>query len=148
MEDKELKTTTDVEDYIKICLAGVAAEELYFNQRTTGSSLDIENAKNSIRKLVRLYCVCGFDKIDISYSSTEWSTETDDYSECKKKKMERAENKLFKNLYKETKKMLSKNRKLLESIVDALLDKKVLGKEEIIGIYDSYRMRNLKSATM
>ena len=137
--DKNLRTTDDLKNYIKVCLAGIAAEDLFFSQRTTGSSSDIDNAKTSIRNLVRLYGICGFDKIDIAYSKTEWDSDTDDYSERKKKAMEKAENKLFKNLYETTKRMITKNKGLIEMIADALIEKKFLNKEDIIKIYDNYK---------
>lgn len=54
-EDKYLITKEEMEDKITIMLGGRAAEEVMFNQISTGASNDIERATNTARRMVTMY---------------------------------------------------------------------------------------------
>lgn len=54
-EDKYLVTKTEMEDKIAVMLGGRAAEEIIFNQLSTGAANDIERATETARRMVTIY---------------------------------------------------------------------------------------------
>ena len=141
--DKNLETIKDLKNKIKVSLGGMAAEQIFLKKRSTGSSTDISKAQRLIREIVCTHCAYGFDKIGEENNHNEFGLTIDNRSEYKKRKTERLENKLFDDLYTSAKQTLLDNRDLVKSIAKALIEKKVLDKDELTKIYKDYK-KNIK----
>ena len=126
--DRKLYTLKNEEDRIAISLAGYVGEKLYFGNVGVGSIRDLSFAKDKARDLVRNQAYFGFDKL----SSNDMSFENNPkISNRKLTKMEKCEEKLLKINAKKAKKILRKNKKLVDLLIEELVEKKVLYKEEI-----------------
>lgn len=137
--DKRIETIDDFKRKAKICLAGMASEQIFLRQRSTGSSSDIHRANGYIKDLICTFGIYGFDKVRISDRQNDFGMVVDDRSEYKKTKTEKAESKLFVELYESTKQSLINNRRLVKNIAKALIEKKVLDKKDLRNIYQEYK---------
>ena len=133
--EETLKTFEDEKNLVRIALGGLVSEEVFFNERTTGSSNDINKARMIIEDLVRGQGMCGLDKTNLvreDYPPIETC------SQDKLKKIEDAENSILNELYESTKKMISENKEMVTSIAKELMAKKILNKEDIDSIYQKF----------
>lgn len=128
---------------ITILLGGRAAEELVFNEFTTGAGNDIERATDLARKMV---CQWGMSdemgplsfgkKEEQIFLGREFATHKD-YSEETAEKIDREVSKIVTDNYDKAKKILSDNIDTLHKLAGVLLEKEVLDApelDEIIGI--------------
>jgi cell division protease FtsH len=122
---------------LAILMGGRVAEELVFNQITTGAGNDIERATDLARKMV---CEWGmsdelgpltFGKKDEEiFLGREIATRRD-YSEEIALKIDSEVKRLVTENYERTKRMLMKNMAALKGLAEALLEKEVLDAPEI-----------------
>lgn len=122
---------------LAILMGGRVAEELVFNQITTGAGNDIERATDLARKMV---CEWGmsedlgpltFGKKDEEiFLGREIATRRD-YSEDIAIKIDAEVKRLVLGNYERTKKMLRDNMAALKALAEALLEKEVLDAPEI-----------------
>ncbi|MEA1936056.1 MAG: ATP-dependent zinc metalloprotease FtsH [Thermodesulfobacteriota bacterium] len=128
---------------IAILLGGRAAEELVFNDFTTGAGNDIERATDIARKMV---CQWGMSdkmgplsfgkKEEQIFLGREFATHKD-YSEETAEKIDREVTIIVTDNYEKAKKILSDNIDTLHNLARVLLEKEVLDAEDldkIIGI--------------
>lgn len=128
---------------ITILLGGRAAEELVFNEFTTGAGNDIERATDIARKMV---CQWGMSeemgplsfgkKEEQIFLGREFATHKD-YSEETAEKIDREVTKIVTDNYDKAKKILSDNIDTLHKLAGVLLEKEVLDApelDEIIGM--------------
>jgi cell division protease FtsH len=128
---------------IAILLGGRAAEELVFNDFTTGAGNDIERATDIARKMV---CQWGMSsemgplsfgkKEEQIFLGREFATHKD-YSEETAEKIDKEVTKIVTGNYQKAKNILSENIDILHKLANALLEKESLNSEEldeIIGI--------------
>ena len=128
---------------IAILLGGRAAEELVFNDFSTGAGNDIERATDIARKMV---CQWGMSeemgplsfgkKEEQIFLGREFATHKD-YSEGTAEKIDREVTKIVTNSYDKAKNILSDNIDVLHKIASKLLEKEVLDApelDEIIGV--------------
>ena len=139
--ENKIATLEDYKKQVKVCLGGLAAEEVFFHQRTLGTFDDIAKAKTMVRKIVRDYGGSGLDLIGSRIVSDEYGYILTDCSEQKKIKMEEAESKLLNELFNSAKEMMVKHKHLVKDIANALIEHGVLNKEEISNIYKNYQAR-------
>lgn len=119
-EDKYLYTKSQLENEIKVLLAGKIAEELIFGESTSGASNDLRKASNIALRMVREY---GMDE----ENGLLLAGENDPIS---KEERTRAES-ILKKCYKECTKNLEKHKDLLELLANELLDKEVLNSDDL-----------------
>jgi|GEM_PF-651275 len=109
---------------IQVALGGRVAEELVFNQLTTGAAHDFKQATNIASQMV---CVYGMSDLgQVSYAQHAHT-----YAEfkCSDKTRERIDNeiqKIISDAYESTKKLLGDNRAKLDLLAKTLLDKETL----------------------
>ena len=141
-DEGRIETFDAKKEQIKIALSGMAAEELFTGKRTLGSSYDISVARRIIMNLVRKQGMCGFDKTEIpcSFESEAFPIE-DSHSDERIKRIEDQEDKILEDLYESTKNTLFENKDLVEAIVEKLLVKKILNKEDIENIYSNFNKK-------
>ena len=136
--DDVTKTFEDEKNNIRIALAGLISEEIFFGERSNGSLNDILKAKSIIDNLVRKHGICGLDKVLLSYDDFP---PLEKISNDKLKRIEEAEDNLLKELYNSTKTMIENSKDMVTSIANELMSKKILNKEDIDKISKLYAKR-------
>jgi cell division protease FtsH len=120
------------EDTITGALGGRAAEEIVFNQFTTGASSDLQQATNMARAMVTKY---GFsDTLGPRTFGTEGGAvflgrelgESRDYSEQAAEEIDNEVRRILTNAYNRAKTLLSDNRDKVDSLVKVLLEQETL----------------------
>jgi len=124
----------DMEDSIRIMLAGRGAEEVIFGQDnvTTGAANDIEKATEIILNMVRRFGMkssSGLLNYDVLYRNGMQQVHSDILEECKM---------TLAILYDEIKDILIKNKNLLCAIAQNLLEKETLTEKDLDKIITSY----------
>jgi len=117
---------------IKHAMGGRAAEELVFNQFTTGASNDLEQATDWAHRMVCKYGMStklgpvsfGDESGDVFLGRDFVSRK--DYSENTAREIDTEVGELLRGLYAEAKDLLAENRELLDSIATALLERETL----------------------
>ncbi|MBC7328034.1 ATP-dependent metallopeptidase FtsH/Yme1/Tma family protein [bacterium] len=136
-QDKYLLTKSELMDEISALLAGRAAEELVFGETTTGAQNDLQRATDMARRMV---CELGMsEKIGpITLGRRHGNPflgrdifEDRNYSDEVARLIDEEVKNIIETNYKRAKELLQNNRDKLEKLVQILLQKETLEKEEI-----------------
>lgn len=146
---EERQITTPKQMYDEICgaLGGRAAEEITFNEISTGALSDLEKVTKQAYAMVSVY---GLNK-KIGNLSFYDSTGQSDYSFQKPYSDKTAEtidsevSKLVEDLYVKTKELLSANKDKLEELANLLLEKEVIFREDLIRIFGERKFKSSSS---
>jgi len=113
-----------LEDKLKIILGGRVAEEIIFGalRSSSGKSSDIEIAVQLAYDIIATY---GFSQ---TVGITEWDNFNTPYLQ---ETIQKSVKRIIKRTYKEVRKLIIKNKDLLDSIANELIAKKTLYKEDI-----------------
>ncbi len=127
-EDKFLISKGQFISEIKILMGGRAAEELIFNEITSGASNDIERATKIAGDMIKKYGMSEqFGPRAILRSDGEENTLfSPNYGEKTSQVMDEEITALIGNCYKEAKELLAKNSKDLETLATKLLEKEII----------------------
>jgi len=137
IEDKYLTTKSELLDKLTILLGGRAAEEILFNEITTGAHNDISRATVYARKMVA--------ELGMSEKLGPISVETEEnevflgmdlsrhknYSEELAKEIDDEVTSLVKDSYQRAKDILKANKPALEKLIARLIEKEVVEADEI-----------------
>ena len=136
-EDRYAVTRNQMLDQLAYTMGGRAAEELIFHDPTTGASNDIEKATNLARAMVTQYGMTqrlGAIKLGISESQPFLGRDYGhqrDYSENVASIVDSEIREMIENAHQEAFDILVTNREILDLLVEELLEKETLNKEEI-----------------
>ena len=143
-KDKHLMSRQEIENQIKILMGGRIAEEIIFNEITSGASNDIERATKLARNYV---CVFGMSEkmgarkygnnTSQVFLGRDYSDHSKDYSEETAHEIDNEIRNLIDNSYKEAKEILTRNKEKMIELSKILIEKEVIeGKEfkEIFGL--------------
>lgn len=114
-EDRFLYTREHIEGRIMICLAGAAAEQEFYGNRSTGAQNDFQQAHRYIRTLIQT----GLSKLGIV-----------DPELVSKEEMHEEAVRILKEIEKRTSRILSDHRQVMEQSLQILLKEEVLSGEE------------------
>lgn len=135
-KDQVSITKTKMISNITALVAGFATEELVFGDVTSGASNDIEKATEIAKKMVKSFGMSkklGLVKYgqeeNLAYLGHKYG-EDRDYSEATSQVIDDEVRAIMESCYAKAKEILTENRKTLDKIVDALLEKEVLDAEE------------------
>jgi cell division protease FtsH len=148
-EDRYAVTRNQMLDQLAYTMGGRAAEELIFHDPTTGASNDIEKATNLARAMVTQYGMTqklGAIKLGISDSQPFLGRDYGhqrDYSEDVAAIVDSEIRVMIENAHQEAFDILVVNREILDSLVEVLLEKETLNKEEIEAIFK--KVKKVKS---
>ncbi len=134
--DKHMHTHQEFLEDLSVALAGHAAEKEVFGDLTTGATSDLRHVTELARRLVTYYGMS--EKLGPrTYGQKEEMVflgreihEQRDYSEDTAQKIDNEIHSIISKAYKRTQEILSKNRKTLDLIAKALIEKETLEKEE------------------
>ncbi len=139
--DAFLRSREEFEDEIVAMMGGRAAEEIIFNQFTTGASNDLQQATNSARAMVTQY---GMSEVlgPRAFGSGSGSLflgrdlyEQRDYSEQAAEEIDNEVKRILQTAYQRAKSILIENRDKLEQIAHVLMEQETLdrvGFEELM----------------
>ena len=146
-EDKYSTTRNQMLDQLAYTMGGRAAEELVFHDPTTGASNDIEKATMLARAMVTQYGMTeklGAIKLGTSDSAPFLGRDYGhqrDYSEAIASAVDQEIKELIEGAHQEAYEILIENRSILDALVEELLEKETLHKEEIEVIFKHVAMR-------
>jgi len=130
-------------------LGGRAAEEMVFEDITTGASQDIKMATKTARAMVTRY---GFSEAigmvnyeqneDEVFIGRDWG-QTKYYSEHIAMKIDEEVRKIIDDCYAEAKRILNENRDVLDACAELLIAKERITREEFEALFESKKQEKL-----
>ena len=151
-EDKYSTTRNQMLDQLAYTMGGRAAEELVFHDPTTGASNDIEKATTLARAMVTQYGMTeklGAIKLGTSEAAPFLGRDYGhqrDYSEDIASAVDQEIKSLIESAHQEAYEILVENRSILDALVEELLEKETLHKEEIAVIFKNVAARPKRPA--
>jgi cell division protease FtsH len=146
-EDRSLNTKSQFEDQITWGLGGRAAEELIFNEISSGASNDIEKVSDIARQMVTQY---GMSKKlgPMAFSTSEQMvflgggiTEHHNYSEELAYEIDKEVSSIIATSYQQAQKLLADNHAKLVEIAELLISKETIEGEEFERMFENERPR-------
>ena len=136
-EDKYNRSRAELQGYLCHALGGRVAEEIVFNEITTGASNDLEKATEIARSMVTKFGMS--DKLGpLTFGKKQEQVflgrdiyEDRNYSEEVANLIDQEVRHFIETAYKRTREILDRNRDTLEAIVGELLDKEVLDADDL-----------------
>jgi cell division protease FtsH len=132
IEDKYLTSKTEIVDKMCVLLGGRAAEEIVFNEITTGAHDDLSRVTAIAQKMVTEYGMS--EKLGpISHKKEEQEVflgrdlvTKHQYSEHTARNIDEEVEEIVKQSYARAKKLIIENRKVLDRIIEILLEKEII----------------------
>jgi cell division protease FtsH len=123
-EDKYLYTRKQIEEQILVCLAGAAAEEQVYGNRSTGARNDYEQASRYTRTLIE----SGLSDLGII-----------DKDLISKEILHQESSKILRELYEETEQLLSHHSEVFQQCLQVLLKEEVLSGDQFRKLLQQHR---------
>jgi cell division protease FtsH len=136
-EERQLNSTNQLLDEMCATMGGRAAEEVIFNQITTGALSDLEKVTKQARAIVTVY---GLNSVigNVTYYDSSGQNEYQfdkPYSESTAQIIDQEISKLIEIQYERAKKILQENKDQLTRLAEELLKKEVIFKENLESIF-------------
>ena len=137
-EDRYLMTKSELEDRMAVLLGGRVAEELHFDEVSTGAQNDLYRATDIARSMVREYGMSEqlgpmtFERERRPlFLETMMPPGAKDYSEATAQEIDREVNELVSKAHRRAREVLEQQRPVLEKAARILLEKEVLEGDEL-----------------
>lgn len=128
-EDRYLLTKQELLSKIKVFLGGRAAEEIFFNEITTGAKDDIMKATEIAKDMVCSYGMSSFGNIAIKDQYIKYSIE----------KIDNEVKKIIDSCYGETLQIIEENKTIISEIAEYLIEHEIIEKENLELIFSKYK---------
>lgn len=150
-EDRSNETKSRLLEQIATALGGRVAEEMEFNDISTGAASDLDVASSIARAMVTEYGMSSLGPINMKSQSSfsMWqrsSEESNQVSENMQSKIDAEVKKIIDESYTQAKAMLRANKSKLDKVAQALLEKETLESEEFEKIVGPKKTSLPKSA--
>ena len=148
-EETMLTTKKELIAYITSFLGGRVAEEICLGEMSTGASNDIERATTIAREMVMSYGMSSLGPIQYEHSGgsvflgRDYTTSRN-YSSQVAFEIDKEVRQIIDDCYQTAKKVITKNRKVLDNIVNALMENETLTKEDLDYILEHGSLGNGK----
>jgi len=142
-EDRHLKTRTELLAIMSVCLGGRVAEKLCFNEMTTGAEDDLKKVTDLARRMICEYGMSEglgprtFGRKEKQIFLGRDLHEDRNYSEAIAKQIDEEIKRLVDERYNVARKVVESNMPLLKKIVDVLIEREVIEKEELDEMFNS-----------
>ena len=142
MEDRYSISRNQLLDQIAYAMGGRVAEEIVFHDPTTGASNDFEKATSTARMMVTKYGMSSeVGSISLGSGSSEPFLGRDlgsskDYSDRLAELVDEEVQKILDSALNEAHQALTKNRAVLDSLAEQLLERETLNQEDIETIFE------------
>lgn len=141
-EDKFIKSKDELMSEISHLMGGRAAEEIVFNEITTGASNDLKRASDLARRMITKYGMSE-DMGPVTFGREPHHVflgrdivEDRNFSEDIANKIDREVRSLAESQYEKAKDLLLEHRAILDKIAEVLLEKEILEEAEFNAIVD------------
>ena len=137
-EEKYLNTEAELRAMVIGLVAGRAAEEIVFDTVTTGAANDIEKATKIARAMITQYGMSkkfglmGLESVESKYLDGRAVLNCSDNTAAD---IDNEVMKLLKDSYKEAKRLLKDNRKLMDTLAEFLIEKETITGKEFMKIF-------------
>jgi len=136
-EDRYMMTKVELTDRISVLLGGRVAEELIFNEVSTGAQNDLEKASEIAKQMVKYYGMS--DKLGIVTFEQENRSAylgggmnfKNEYSEETAREIDIEIKNIIDETHKSTKELLEKKKDILIKLAKVLMDKEVIEADEL-----------------
>jgi cell division protease FtsH len=127
-EDRYVRTKEELLDFMKVALAGRAAEQVVFGRITTGAANDLEKVTEVARSMIFEY--------GMGDSVASRTMRADNYalSEETKRLRDQEQGRLTDAAFDEAVRLLEKHRPALDRVAQALLEKETLIRDELLAL--------------
>ena len=152
IDDRYTYTRDFLQKTLSVLMGGRAAEELVFNQMTTGAGNDIERATELARKMVTEWGMSerlgplAFGKKDEQIVLGREIAKHKNYSEKTAEEIDAEITNIVKGAYEKAKKLLEENFQVLDSLAKALLERETLESHDIDEIIRQVKGEQLQAA--
>ena len=136
-EERQLNTTNQILDEMCAALGGRAAEQIIFNEISTGALSDLEKVTKQAYAMVSVYGL-NEEVGNVSFYDSTGSNEYNfqkPYSEKTAELMDSEVKKIVESQYQRAQQILSENREKLRQLANQLLEKEVIFKEDLVKIF-------------
>lgn len=134
-------------DQIAVALAGRAAEELVFDDVTTGAENDFRQATDLARRMITewgMHPDFGTVAYQVREDTYLGGYDTRQYSEDTAKRIDEAVQKLLKEQHDKVLNLLTEKRDVLERVTQALLERETLNAEEFVRVVEGEALESLE----
>ena len=146
-KDEMFNTKGKMRQEIIVDLAGRAAEEIIFEDITTGASQDIKVATKTARAMITKYGfsdavgMVNYDNDDDEVFIGRDLAHTRAYSESVARVIDEEVKRIIDDCYAEAKRILHENRSVLDQCAELLIEKERIGREEFEGLFPESERR-------
>ena len=146
-KDEMFNTKGKMRQEIIVDLAGRAAEEIIFDDITTGASQDIKVATKTARSMITKFGfsdavgMINYDNDDDEVFIGRDLAHTRSYSESVARTIDEEVKKIIDECYQEAKRILLENREILDRCADLLIEKERIGREEFENLFPESERR-------
>ena len=146
-EDRFLMTRDELENKMAVLLGGRAAEEVMFDHLSTGAANDLAKVTEIARSMVMRYAMVeslghvAYDEAPQPFLGNQVLQKSREYSEATAREIDIAVREIVDAVYRRTKALLTRERKLLERWAQRLLEKETLIEEDLDELRASLRPR-------
>jgi cell division protease FtsH len=143
-EDQYLQTRSFMEDMMSAMLGGQSAEEIVFNEITTGASNDLERATDMARRMVTQYGMSRklgprtFGKKEELVFLGRDISETRNYSDATAHAIDEEVSEIISRAHRTAKDLLTRNRGLLDTVAKRLIREETLDQETFDALVDQF----------
>ena len=144
-EEKFLSTKTELLTRLCSMLGGRAAEEVVFNEQTTGAHNDIQQATALARNMVTQYGMSDEFGLMSTTSIQHEYLDTPAFSDCAPETaalVDQEVKRILKEAYTTAKQLLTEYRPLLDEISEHLLSKETITGEELMSFVNAYQHKD------
>ncbi|HYN37442.1 MAG TPA: ATP-dependent zinc metalloprotease FtsH [Actinomycetota bacterium] len=139
-EDKFLVSRSELIDELAMIMGGRVAEEIVFNEPTTGAQNDIEKATVIAKQMVTKFGMSDLGPLALGQSDAQPFLGRDfghvqDYSDDVASKIDAEIHRFIEEAHEEARDIITKYRDKLDRMVELLLEKESLEKEEVQEIF-------------
>ena len=145
--DKYLVTQQELMDDVTTLLGGRVAEEIVFNEITTGASNDLQRVTQIARAMVCDYGMS--DKLGTMsigrrshnpFLGRDYSSDERNYSEEVARLIDEEVRHIVESCHRRAEELLTANREKLDRVVQALLEHETLDREEFLAVIDGAKL--------
>ncbi len=145
-------TEKELREQIITLLSGRASEETYMDEISTGASDDFKRATKIARSMVTQYGMSSLGPMQFEHQSESVFlgrdyNQTKNFSDQVALLIDQEVKKIIDDCYKEAKRIVSSEKKLIDVLANALIEKETITKEEIEDLVEANSNYTVKSET-
>ncbi|MCP4266395.1 MAG: ATP-dependent metallopeptidase FtsH/Yme1/Tma family protein [Candidatus Brocadiaceae bacterium] len=147
-EDRYMMTKVELTERISVFLGGRIAEEIIFNEVSTGAQNDLEKASDIARRMVKYYGmseklgIVTFEPENKSAFMGFGMSYNKDYSEETAREIDIEVKRIIDESYVTTKEILEKKKQILIRLAKKLMEKEVIDEDELKCFLDNEKLKN------